>query len=231
MSSRVKTPPTSAASSKGLRLMITKRNSANRPSWIANPATLALVLGGTLLVAGIASAAGAPKTQAEINKETFYQAVNLAILIGALVYFARKPIQEFFATRRTGIQTHLNEATELLEQAEQRNADLQRKLVDLSTEVSEIKAIARERAGEEAARIISDAEATAERIRRDAGAAVDQEFRRAQSELRAEAADLALSLAATKLEAEVGEADRDRLVDEFITRVGPTTTSTGGGAN
>ena len=60
---------------------------------------------------------------------------------------------------------------------------------------------------------------TAERIRRDAQAGVAQELRRAQSELREEAADLALEIAARKLSEQVGEADRERLVDEFILRV------------
>ena len=46
--------------------------------------------------------------------------------------------------------------------------------------------------------------------------------------LREEAADLALELAAKKLQSGVTESDRDRLVDEFITRVQPTTV--GGGA-
>ena len=72
-------------------------------------------------------------------------------------------------------------------------------------------------------RILAEARATADRIRRDAQTAVDQEVRRAQAKLREEAADLALELAAKKLQTGVTESDRDRLVDEFITRVQPTT--------
>ena len=192
--------------------------------------SVAFLLPLFLLVFGaeLAHAAGV-KTQAEINKETFFQAVNLAILIGVLFYVGRGPVKAFFAERRTGIQSHLDEAAGLLQEAEQRNADLQRKLVDLSTEVESIKSAATARASDEAAKILADAEATADRIRRDASAAVDQELRRAQTELRTEAADLAMQLAATKLESEVGEADRDRLIDEFITRVEPAATA--GGSN
>lgn len=212
--------------------MAVQRNLSNDRR-IAAPRNLAArtsLLGVVLLLAsaGLAHAAGV-KTQAEINKETFFQAVNLAILIGVLVYFARGPVKAFFAERRSGIQSHLDEAASLLQEAEQRNADLQRKLVDLSTEVEGIKSAATARASDEAARILADAEASAERIRRDASAAVDQELRRAQTELRTEAADLAMQLAATKLQSEVGEADRDRLIDEFITRVEPAATA--GGSN
>ena len=86
----------------------------------------------------------------------------------------------------------------------------------------EIREAATRRAEDESERILADARATAERIRRDASAAVDQELRRAQAELREEAADLALEIAATKLAENVSDGDRERLMDEFITRVEPS---------
>lgn len=175
-----------------------------------------------LLASGVALAAGGEaKSQTEVLKEMAWQTLNLALLLGVLVYFGRKPITEFFATRRSSIQNELSEASELLTEAEQRNAELQRRLVDLSTEIDGIKKTAGQRATDEADRILADARASAERIRNDARAAMDQELRRAQTQLREEAADLALELAAKKLQDEVGEGDRDRLVDEFILRVEP----------
>ncbi len=173
------------------------------------------------LVAGAAVAAGGAKSEAEALKETIFQGVNLLILLGVLFYFGRKPIVEFFASRRSSIQSELSEAADLLGQAEQRNSELQRRLVDLSSEVEEIRERATQRAEQEAERILADANAAAERIQRDAQAAVDQEVRRAQAKLREEAADLALELAARKLEESVGDADRERLLDEFITRIEP----------
>lgn len=176
-----------------------------------------------LIVAGDAAAAGgAHKSQAEVVRETLWQAFNLVVIVVLLVYFARKPIASYFASRRQGIQSQLSEAADLLSQAEHRNSELQRRLVDLSAELDSIRESAGRRAEEEAMRILAEARATADRIRRDAQTAVEQELRRAQSKLREEAADLALELAASKLEAGVGDADRDRLVDEFITRVQPS---------
>lgn len=168
-----------------------------------------------------AAGGGEERTQAEIFKEMAWQALNLAILLGVLIHFGRKPIKNFFATRREGIQTELDQAAALLAQAEQRNAELQRRLVDLNTEVEGIKKVAGQRAQDEADRILADARAAADRIRKDAKAAIDQELRRARVELREEAADLALEIAAQKLQEEVGDGDRERLVDEFILRVEP----------
>jgi len=154
--------------------------------------------------------------------EAIFQGINLLIVLGLLVYFGRGPIREFFASRRSTIHGELDQAAELLTQAEQRNAELQRRLVDLSSEIEDLREAASQRAEQEAERILADARATAERIRRDAQAAIDQELRRAQSELREEAADLALEIAARKLGENVTDNDRDRLIDEFITRVEPS---------
>ncbi len=173
-----------------------------------------------LLVSGVAMASGDSHEDAgEVVRQTIWQAVNLALLLGVLIYVGRKPIAEFFSERRSGIQSELSEAANLLSEAERRNAKLQRRLVDLRSEIEGIKEDAGRRAEAEAERILVDARSTAERIRRDAQAAVAQELRRAQLALREEAADLALEIAARKLTEQVSDADRERLVDEFILRV------------
>ena len=191
-----------------------------KPTAVRRTLRIAVVAFALVLFASVAVASGdSHEDGAGLVKQLIYQALNLALLMGVLIYFGRKPISEFFSTRRSGIQSELSEAADLLTQAELRNSELQRRLVDLGSEVEGIREEAGRRAEEEADRILADARKTAERIRRDAQAAVAQELRRAQSELREEAADLALELAARKLNEQVGEADRERLVDEFILRV------------
>lgn len=191
-------------------------------SFSPRPSILAAIVAAALILtlSGVAFAAGdAHADEGEVLKQTIYQGLNLALLLGVLIYFGRKPISEFFSGRRSGIQSELSDAANLLAEAEQRNTELQRRLVDLGSEIEGIREEAGRRAEEEADRILVDARATADRIRRDAQAAVGQELRRAQSTLREEAADLALELAARKLDEQVGDSDRERLVDEFILRV------------
>jgi F-type H+-transporting ATPase subunit b len=141
---------------------------------------------------------------------------NLLILIAALVYFGRQPIRAFFATRQDRIRGDLDAAAAALTEAEARHTEWQRKLTRLDAEMARIREQARERAEAERKHILADASASAERIRRDARTAVDQELRRAREELRREAAELAVELAAEMLRARVNEADRGRLVDDFI---------------
>ncbi len=148
-----------------------------------------------------------------------YPAINLVVLLAVLVFFGRKPIAAFFRDRRARIQEELSAAAELQSRAEARNAELQRKLADLQGELDQIRATAGRRAEAERESILADAAAAAERIQRDARAAIDQELRRAREELREEASDLAVELAGRLLSERLTDADRDRMVTEFIESV------------
>lgn len=154
--------------------------------------------------------------------DLLWPSVNLLILLAALIYFARRPIQAFFAGRRDGIQAELQGSADQLAEAEATYAKWQHRLIGLESELEGIRATSRQRAEDERNRIISDARASAERIRRDAASAVEQELRRARGALRAEASQLAMELAAERLEREITDEDRNRLVDEFIDRVATT---------
>ena len=181
--------------------------------------------GATVVPALLLTLLGAPALAAAEGhagptlSELLWQAGNLALLLGVIFYFARKPIQKFFADRRDAIRGELDEAAQLLEQAESRYAEWQRKLIALDDELETIRATSRQRAEEERESILADARDGAERIQRDASAAVEQELRRAQAQLRREASDLAVELAEKILKEEVSDGDRDRLMDEFISRV------------
>ncbi len=153
------------------------------------------------------------------TKEMIWQTANLVLLLGVVVYAARKPVVEFFSSRRGQISNDLDQAASLLQQAEERNSRLQRKVIELASEVEDIHEATRGRTEEECERMLAEARRSAERIRADATDAVAQELTRAKRELREEAADIALDLAAGILKEQVAESDRERLLDEFITRV------------
>lgn len=185
---------------------------------------LALVLLATPALAGEGGEGGG-------SGEFVYHAVNLLILLAVLFYFARKPVRAFFSDRHSAIRGELDEAARLRKEAEQRFAKWQRKLVDLERELEEIRTTARERAATEREHILADARAAAERTRRDATAAIEREVRRARVALREEASDLAVEAAAGMLREQVGPADRERLVDEFIARIESAPQGANGGGS
>ena len=151
-----------------------------------------------------------------------WPALNLVILIVVLVYFSRKPLKAYFEKRRSEIQGVLQSAADRLATAETTYAKWQRRTIDLEGELNEIRATSRQRTESERERIIKDARATAERIRRDATTAIELELRRTREILREEATQLAIDLAGERLSREVTEADRDRLIDEFIGLIAST---------
>ena len=148
-----------------------------------------------------------------------YPMINLGLLLALLIWKARKPIQTFFSERRTAIRKDLDEAAALERRARENYAQWQRRLVDLERELGKIRTDAQERAEAERASLLADARAAAERVRADAGLAVEHELRRARAGLREEASQLAIELAAGILREQVTAQDRARLIDEFIERV------------
>lgn len=148
-----------------------------------------------------------------------WEIVNLALLLVVLVYFARKPVLTYLADRRRGIEQNLESSAKLLSEAESRLAEWSRRADGLDAELASIRESTRKSAEAQKEAILADARASADRIRESAAAVVERELLVAREQLREEAADLAVQLAARILSEQVTDADRQRLVDEFIAKV------------
>ena len=168
-----------------------------------------------LLAAGPAAAEG----EGGHGGSLFWQIANVVLLVAVLIYYARKPVLAYLAARRDTITKDLEAAAQLLADAERRLAEWSRKAASLDQEVAQIRDATRRAAEAERDRILADARASAERMRQAAAAVAERELRLAQEALRREAADLAVELAAQLLREQVNDADRTRLLDEFIARV------------
>ncbi len=184
-----------------------------RTAWIGATAALVLLPAMTAFAeAGHGEHGASPWT-------LVWQGINLLILIGVILHFAGPPIKAFFAGRHTEIETQIDRASSLLAEAEARVAEWNGRMARLDSEIAEIRRSTRERAELERDRILTDANRNADRIRRDAALAVEQETTRAKDRLRADATLLAVELAADLLRQHVTDADRSRLIDEFIQQV------------
>lgn len=169
------------------------------------------------LLAGAAPAFAA--TEEGHGGGLFWQVLNVALLLAVLIWFGRKPVLSYLAERRDTIAKNLDSSAQLLAEAERRLSEWTEKGANLDREVNEIRDATRRAAEAERDRILADAHATAERIRGSASAVIQRELQRAREELRREAADLAVELAAQTLREQVNDGDRTRLVDEFIGHV------------
>ncbi|MEB2345279.1 MAG: ATP synthase F0 subunit B [Deltaproteobacteria bacterium] len=157
----------------------------------------------------------------------FWHAFNLLVLIGVLVYFARAPIASYLAERRSQIEEGIESAGRELAEAERRLAACEQRAASLEGELDEIRRVVRQQAEGERDRLLAEAQATAERIERDAVAAAEQEVRHARERLRAETVDLAIQIAGETLRGQVTDADRARLVDDFVQRIERSGSGTG----
>jgi F-type H+-transporting ATPase subunit b len=186
---------------------------------------LALLLGMTPGAAFAAAEAHEARhdaaAEAEHQKEFIYEWVNLILLIAVLCYFARKPVSEYLAARRDTIARNISSSEQLLKDAERKLAEWNARAARLDADVAMILESTRKGAEAEKATILAAAEATAARIRQSAGGVVDRELRTARVALRKEAAELAVTLAASLLHQHTTDADRNRLVDEFIAKIEP----------
>ena len=149
----------------------------------------------------------------------FWEWLNLLTLVAVLFFLARKPVMSYLADRRARIESDLASASKLLGDAEASLADWNARAARLDDEAAEIRRAARDAAEHERERILTDARAVAERIQRDAHSALERELQRARARLRTEVGDLAIELAEKLLREQVQGADRDRLVDEFVTHL------------
>lgn len=145
--------------------------------------------------------------------------LNLALVFGVIAWYGREPIRRFLADRRQTISQDLEQAAKLLSDAELKYAEWERRMLGLDAELGEIRQQARERAEAECGRILADAAAAAERVRRDAEASLEQELRRARADLRAEAAELAVRLAGRLVQESMLPSDREKLLEEFVTKL------------
>jgi len=178
---------------------------------------------GVLTVLLLAGAAAASEAEAGHHgpdwKVLGLAVLNLGILIGVLLRYARKPITDFLFQRSEGIRTALRDAQAQLAEAEAENAKLRDRLTHLADEAREIVDLARRQAQAEQVRMKHRAEETATRIREEAQRVADMEIARARQVLREEAAELATALASDLLREHIQPADDQRLLREFVARV------------
>ncbi len=145
---------------------------------------------------------------------------NLGLVIFVLVWVAKKPLQEFYASRSENIRERLAEAQKARDEAEAKLAEVQERMSRLDEELRSIKAAAEKEAREERERLLAAAERDAQKIIERARQEIEGLTRTASLELRAHIADLSVQLAEQKIRSEITDQDRGRLFGRFVSQFG-----------
>jgi len=145
--------------------------------------------------------------------------VNFAILIGTVIYFGRKPLAGYLATRGAQVRSELVAAEEMKKTAAAQIAEMDAKLQALPAELDALKARGQQEIAAEEQRIRDLAETERARLIEQASREITQRTRVARRELIEHAASLAVGVAQTKIRAQITDADQARLVDRYLTEV------------
>lgn len=146
--------------------------------------------------------------------------INLAIVIGVLVYFGRGVLGKTLADRKAQIETAIREAETRKKEAAAALADEQQKLAQAQTEASRILAEAQERAKAVHESILAEAQAEMERLKAAEAQDLSRQQERAMAELRQRIAALALERVESQLQSGIGESTQQQLIDRSIATIG-----------
>ncbi len=150
----------------------------------------------------------------------FGRVFNLLLVVGVLVWIARKPLANFFSNRSSAIRDELAEAQKARAEAESKLAEIEARMSRLDDELKEIARTSEKEGQEEYQRLLAAAEQDAQKIADRSRQEIDGMTRAAQLELRQYAAELSIRMAEERIRHEITPADRERLFSRFVTKLG-----------
>ncbi|MGK7874852.1 MAG: F0F1 ATP synthase subunit B [Xenococcaceae cyanobacterium] len=146
--------------------------------------------------------------------------INLAILIGVLVYFGRKALGNILSERRSKIAEEIQEAEDRQRKAAEALADQQQKLAQAQAEAERIRKQAEQRAQAAKEAIAAQTEQDIQRLKEVAAQDLDSEQERAIAELRQRVAAMAMERVESQLKAQLDESAQQQLINRSIAQLG-----------
>ena len=145
---------------------------------------------------------------------------NLLLFLGVMFYILRRPIQNFFGTRREEIRRDLMRAQEERDAALAKLEEVEARLVNLNSEVEAIRERARREAEEERERIARSTEDEIRKLGDQARREIEGASKAARQDLRRYAAEQSVRLAEEMIRARMRPEDDVRLMNEYVENLG-----------
>lgn len=178
---------------------------------------------GTCLLATSSFASGAAEGGHEgitFMGDWLPRLVNFSVIAAVVVYFGRKPIRDFFAARTAEIAKAMVDSKESRERAVAALADMERKIREMEAETNNMVADAQARAEKDKLALIEEGKKVAQDVQAQVKMGIEIELQKAKSTLATEASLLSLELAEGSIKAKINSQDHERIVKEYITKVG-----------
>jgi F-type H+-transporting ATPase subunit b len=144
--------------------------------------------------------------------------LNFAVIAGLAYLLMRSRLPQALRERTRAIQQNIEEARRASDEANRRLAEIEGRLARIDAEMTELRSTADREAAAEEERIRAAAEEDKQKVVRAAEQEIATAARAARSELKAYAAELAVTLAEQRIE--VDPAADKALVREFVQQLG-----------
>jgi F-type H+-transporting ATPase subunit b len=148
-----------------------------------------------------------------------WRVMNFVVLLVALIFVLRKPISQALSARIKNIREQLESLEAQKAEAEKQLAQYNEKLSQLESEAEKIVEGYIKQGNEAKAKILKEAEATAEKLQVQARRNIEHEFGKARQDLQREVVEKSLVKAEETLKKAITDQDQDKLVDEYLDKV------------
>jgi F-type H+-transporting ATPase subunit b len=150
------------------------------------------------------------------SAENLFKWINFALVAGLIVWLCVKKGPGFFGRRADVISSDIQKSTEAKKKADQQLLDAETKLQNLEKEVADLRATAQRESAAEAGRIRDLTLTDEQKIAQAGKAEVVAAERAARLELKALAANLAVSGAESLLVKQLTPAAQEALINNFV---------------
>jgi F-type H+-transporting ATPase subunit b len=148
-----------------------------------------------------------------------WRMANFVVLVWFLWWMMGKKAAAFFAGRRSDIKASLEGAAAAKAEAEQKFAEYAAKIDKASEEITGIIDVIKAQGLAEKEKILADARVAAEKIKEDSQSRMEQEFKKAKSDLRREAVLLSVDMAEQIVKRNIRPEDHKQMVEDSLNKV------------
>lgn len=147
------------------------------------------------------------------------QVVSFLVLVWILSKYAWKPLMKMMEDRRNFIESNLKQAEQERAQAEQIKQEYQEEMRKARQEAQSVIDKATKVSEERAAETLAQAKEEAEKIKKAALLDIERERDRAVAEVRAQVAELSISVAEKIIRQKLDMKGQEQLIEQFIQEV------------
>ncbi len=153
-------------------------------------------------------------------KDLMWRVMNFTALAIILVKFLKNPLVDALKGRKQSIAAEFEDLEARRSDAEREYKEYESKLAGIDDELKQMVETAIAQGQKEKERILEEAEKAAENIKHQAGMAVQGEIADAKRRLKAEITDQATLIAEEIIKKNLQDADQEKLVEDYLTKVG-----------